>query len=733
MKKLSIKKILALGLVLALVIPFAVGCSLVVYNEDRDMQQVVLRVESFEMEYNVPFYVQYKNSSGKKINYEDGTPVMTVQRDEEGNPIHKPVVENGKVVYQTEEGWTGDVFEKTSKEYFISYTISGSEATAATVYRYEGIENGTKLATWRNTDTGDVVKSDTVENPETTKLAHGTKYADLPTIYFSAKTGESGYSWYYLTAEPKYVTDTYMTAAEEYTKQELINYYNRSVSQFEGQNLTLELQFKTVMRGLYTLELMYLEAEKYIKSGEVEWGLTQQNNVTKSFYNAVDSELKSLFNDIYGDHDEEFSGETSSDSDSSSTTYPVPESTAGTEKDEYVWAPDKEYLGLGTSSDRSSLVREAIRRWISSLTDVIEDDNTISNSERAVYEAELAQLKKLSLSQETLVQIYPNLLSKNEDGTYKYSVMWYLYGESNDRNQKASALQSYIESTADTSENTVYKRYQDQLKEQRSIFSVNTSSYHSAVTGDSTILYYADDEYFFVKHILLPFPADVSANLTKYKESGKYSDISYNEMRERVAPLNDATAYPVYPHVDGEDDKDNPTTVQRAYDEILQAVNSKATVAEKEQAFESMIFKYNTDPGIFNNDKGYAVSKTPAKDGGPDETYVIEFATAARELRANKSVGAVSKPVLGDYGYHILYLLKVPGTGTTMGYNEKITEGSSKTVKDLLTTDISNETYATWSNGRASFYEWNNGEEETSNGVYFSIFKNTYKDLYENK
>lgn len=743
MKKTRIKKIIAFVLAALIVASVATGCSIIEYNEDRDMRQVVLHIKSFEMEYEVPFTVPYKDAHGNVVEA-DGRTKYTVQRDANGEPVYVPVVKDGNIVFAIDDKKAGDdqvVYGTNKDEYFTTYTIENGKAVSATVYRFSGITAGPGVgytASWANIDDVNDIKTSTAAPAST---AANSVSNNLPTVYFTdiSAGGIFQYTdWYFITATPEYVTEKWYTPEADYTKQDLINYYNRSSSQFENQTNTLKERFDIVVRGLYTLEFMYIESENYIKSGKIEWGLTEENLVKKNFYDTVDGEIKNQFSDIFGDHNEDYSGDAAS-SDNTDTTYPVPTVTTGVEKDTEAWTPATDYLGFGTSSDRSSLVREAVRRWITSLVDVIDEDNTISEEERKEFLAELADLKAKSLDAGERDQVYPNLLKTEIDErgneTYVYSVMWYLYGQTYDRNLKSTRLQEYIESTADISATTVTRSYNNLLAEQRTVYDKSYDSFVSAVTGSTTVLYYptpnsSQSQYFYVKHILVPFKSEITEELTSYRDSGRYTDENINKIRLDKAPLNDKVTYPVYEHVNGEDDLNTQKSVQDAYDEIAAKVNAKVTPKEKADAFEAMIFKYNTDPGIFNKETGYAVSVRPEKENGPKETYVIEFATAARKLRTDylegkTGLGAISEPILGDYGYHILFLLKVPGAGETVGLYNYLTISEQSRIYDVLASGMSTEAYSSWSNRRASFYDQNEDEK------YFEVFVKRYKDLYD--
>ncbi len=77
------------------------------------------------------------------------------------------------------------------------------------------------------------------------------------------------------------------------------------------------------------------------------------------------------------------------------------------------------------------------------------------------------------------------------------------------------------------------------------------------------------------------------------------------------------------------------------------------SIAEYEERVNDLLFAFSTDAGSLNTYKGYLIKPVP--DAGETETYVQEFADAARELMKDE-YGAGSYIVVGtDYGYHILF------------------------------------------------------------------------------
>lgn len=730
MKKNKIKKFIVILLSVLMVMTTVTGCTIIEYQDDRDMRQVILNVNTYEMEYEVPFYVDLLGETNETVLDSDGKAFSTVQRDLYGDPVLVPVVSSGKIVYVEEPLSSSDnkeIWYYTSEPCYITYEISGNEATSATVWEYIGCKNISKTdgvvdvaecdytALWENIVTGEKVESKTIRHLSTGDEEYGTQYGTLPVIELSR---DDGTDWEYYTAEPEYVTDNWTTAGNEYTKQTLIQYYNSSADSLTG--LRIEDQMESVISGFYMLEFSYNEAENYIKSGDIEWGLSEINAVNQAFYSSIDEAIESEFEDIHTEKGEDY---TAPDKDDSSIT----DEEVGL--DEYLWEADmNESLGIDASDDRNSLVRRGFNEWITTLQEYIDEDYAISEQTADEYMEELEEIEYLCGDKDSnnVKAIYESFLDKDEDGNYPYEVMWYLYGDSTDRNLKISYLQEYVETSEDITDAAIEKLYNESLADQVLTFS-NEDTFESTITGEDpgTILYYANDNYFYVKHILLPFSDDVTATIADMRTSSQYTDAQVEQYRADVAYMDNVDNFPVTNQITGE-----ITNAQNAVDKIYQTVNSCATEKERERAFNDMIDEYNTDPGMVDSELGYAVYKTSAEDGGPDETYMIEFAEASRALRddyiVNGELGVMSEPTLTDYGYHILYLIKVPAAGEIVGINDYLTVGNYTHVIDIFSSNLTPVSYDSWSATTISSYVNANTKNE-----YFTINYSAYEDLID--
>ncbi|MDE7107249.1 MAG: peptidyl-prolyl cis-trans isomerase, partial [Clostridiales bacterium] len=147
-------------------------------------------------------------------------------------------------------------------------------------------------------------------------------------------------------------------------------------------------------------------------------------------------------------------------------------------------------------------------------------------------------------------------------------------------------------------------------------------------------------------------------------------------------------------------------------------------VQRANDAFNDLIYLYNTDPGAFDNDKGYVVKYQVEE--GEARTYMEEFEDAAREMRKTLEVGQVyAKPVITDYGVHIMYLSSVAQKGAVQ-LNDVTSPNGSQTYYDLLEEPIKtkreNSSYTDWSNNVFTYNYKKHSKTYTDN------FKNLWED-----
>lgn len=562
-----------------------------------------------------------------------------------------------------------------------------------------------------------------------------------------------------------------------------INNYAESYISYYGYSL--EDTVKLLLNRLVTSELLQIEAERLMALGKIDWTQKQENAKMRYIYNAIDSQLATARKNIlsnFGDDSSLSFGEESSDA---STTYPTPPAEDGEKidysdydldewgniryekkqkkdengnlvfdgetpvyeqeqavdargnlmfdddgnpimKDKEVpiykqWAPDRSrWPGYYGTDDERSLDRNAMYSVINTLKSSVKNDFRATKEDKAKFDDAARQIDKV-INEEGIEKVYPML-----GGTY---YLEYLVGKSARQSIMLDLLQDYIVDTATVTEDEVLRTYNTQLTAQINAYKDNQDAFQTAVSGSNSnipLLYLRDNSYFFVKHILLPFSDAQTAYLKKYQSDPKTAGKDYTLIRDGQMVAETV----VYEHVDGEDDKSNPKTVEEVFNEVytaMYALRNDPRLAERK--FDELIYKYNTDPGAFGHGKMYAV-KDNDYENEQYSGYMKEFYFGAMELHDDYKVGDVlPKFVVTDYGVHIMYYAMEFEPGYIRKLDDYLTPGAYEKVRDAFESTIKNtkeeSAFNSWANDRITYYQ--------NNEKVVHKYEKRYKDLWKTK
>ncbi|WP_251614174.1 hypothetical protein [Pumilibacter muris] len=572
------------------------------------------------------------------------------------------------------------------------------------------------------------------------------------------------------TSETKYIYKSdLIRSMNTYAQQYMTNY-----------NLSLKQAAERLLDELITRELLLIEADRIEKQGLIEWTQKDTNEQIRNIYSTVDSQLQTIRKEILGDYDE--SAPSDDEEESSSTTYPVPE-TEKDEDDKSDYELDKfgniQYT-VKKDKDGNVVQEQAVdsNGYPMYEKKKDEDGNEVDDLTKPimvdvmvpVYKNWYEELKKdeskwpgtrgteeqKSLDREA-VRRFVSLIKEladsdikatkedkkkfaddlkkindvigNKGAEYVYPmlgetyIMEYLVGESAHQSILINKLRDYIVGDVEVTDEEVVDAYTKQLTYQVETFTNDQSAYQTALSeGNTTMLYMRDDSYFYVKHILLPFSEKQTAALTAYKNDPKNAGKDYRIMRD-TQMVNETV---VYAHVNGENDLSNPKTVNEVFDEIYGAMALVASnPKEAERKFDELTYKYNTDTGAFGYGKAYAVKRN---DDEGHSGYMEEFYDGAIKLYDEHKVGEVlPEIVVTDYGVHIMYFSQAVVPGTIRTLNDYLTPGAYKTVREsfaeVIRSTKENNAFTSWQNERITYYREKPGTVKT--------YEKRYKSLYE--
>lgn len=515
-----------------------------------------------------------------------------------------------------------------------------------------------------------------------------------------------------------------------------IDLVNAVQSQGQGMleqypNATLEEVTKAILDNIISTELINIEAERRVALGLMEWGMTENNRVTKLVYETIDNQLQTLRNNILADTDNPIFEPTKEEA--KEPTYPVKKEVKEDEdeeiKDTETYVPDKVLWPMTSLNvEKVSLDKQAMNNLLSIFEERTAEDFRATKEDKEKFKQDKERIDKI-ISEQGIEKVYPMLFGFDETGlnyTGLYSVN-YLVGKLARQQVLMEKLEKSIISPIEINDEEVKKEFDSVKKGQLDKFKNSADAYKTAVAAKDPVLYHPNDKYLYVKHILIPFSEKQAAQLKKDKV--KLTTSAYEAKRAQM--VNEIVAYP---HKDGEDDKQNPTTVANIFKEVQAVMTPLAANAkEAERAFDDLIYKYNTDPGIFDNEKGYAIPKY--LDKGEEDTMMKEFADAARDFKNKENPYAIGSVLdyyaVTDYGVHIMYFASdiTSKTVSMGGYSIKdpVSPGEYNTYFDLYEKQILEKRKTTefnsWKDKQIIYYQ--------DNKEVVKKFENTYKDIYK--
>ena len=223
-----------------------------------------------------------------------------------------------------------------------------------------------------------------------------------------------------------------------------------------------------------------------------------------------------------------------------------------------------------------------------------------------------------------------------------------------EENKYISKYQEHLTKNLEIDSTSVVESYKQKYKRDYELYSNNESAYHTAMANDASTVYYhpnSGNEYVYVTHVLLGFSDETLAkikNLEKLYQSNSIEKSVYEAKLKQLQNIETTM-------IDYYDKNGNKKQIsaQLAYEEIYNNVSKydkDVNFELRAKEFNKYIYKYNTDQGILNRDFAYVVNL----DTNVEDQMVKEFADEARRLQKKEGVGAMSEPILTEYGYHII-------------------------------------------------------------------------------
>ena len=424
-----------------------------------------------------------------------------------------------------------------------------------------------------------------------------------------------------------------------FTMKDLLEAYNNYGYQLQQNDSTLSSEDALKQTAELMVQRYMLVKEIKNQIGELTQG--EKNVLMRETYEHINTTLASLEDEIRVEWDRVVNED---DKDEDSST----EEEGPTEYQEYKPTVERVYYEEevnGVTKYKSKLVR------------VEEEKEPEDESDPGKF---VQNITDADVSAEAWKRYMKTLQKNNEELGIKLSDEKAFEKEINriygvlEENKYISKYQEHLTKNLEIDSTSVVESYKQKYKRDYELYSNNESAYHTAMANDASTVYYhpnSGNEYVYVTHVLLGFSDETLAkikNLEKLYQSNSIEKSVYEAKLKQLQNIETTM-------IDYYDEKGNKKQIsaQLAYEEIYNNVSKydkDVNFELRAKEFNKYIYKYNTDQGILNRDFAYVVNL----DTNVEDQMVKEFADEARRLQKKEGVGAMSEPILTEYGYHII-------------------------------------------------------------------------------
>lgn len=456
-----------------------------------------------------------------------------------------------------------------------------------------------------------------------------------------------------------------------FTMQDLLEGYNNYGYQLmeNDSSLTADAALKQTAEMMVQRYLLVEDIKKEI--GELTQG--EKNVLMRETYDHINSTLASFEDEIRVEWDIKVDEEETAESEEESLRAEYQEYEPTVVKEYY-----KEVVG-GVKKYKYKLVRVEEEKEPVDESDPGEFVQNITDEDVSA-EAWKRYIKQLQKNNEELGRKLSDTEAFDQEIQRIYGIL--------EENEYITKYQEELTKNLEIDTNSVVESYKEKYKRDYELYSNNESAYHTAMANDASTVYYhpnSGQEYVYVTHILFKFSDEQSAKIENLKKLYESNSIEKSVYEAKLKEIQNIDNLVVKYEENGEI---KTTTASLAYQDILNNVSKydkDVNFELRAKEFNKFIYKYNDDEGIMNKDFAYVVNL----DTNVEDKMVKEFADEARRLQKEEGVGAMSEPILTDYGYHVLLNL---GPVTNVVEYENIDNLTWEALYNVKTQPSSNKT-----------------------------------------
>lgn len=505
----------------------------------------------------------------------------------------------------------------------------------------------------------------------------------------------------------KYLSQTVASIDDiKISMEDLILGYNSfGYNYVEQQSMTTEQAVKQTLEDLINRELVLKKAKE--KFGELS--ITRQNKIWKEVYDYVNEQVKTYVDEIIKNEN-----------------LKVPE-TASDEKSVTKLTPYEKKVTREFNTDTNqyeySRVKEEEEETDTELIKFTLNEYGIEGLAQRAYSKYINQTKKSRDEYKDLKE--SEIFEKEINRIYK------IY----EKNEYITMFQEDYESNMEIDFEKIKEKYIELVKSSAFTYALDESAYNTKMQDTSSgagEVYYQPfgEKYIQVAHVLLKYSDEQTNQIKELDNKLSIGQITPEQYAEKVNKI--AGEIKVKNKLD---ENAQEKTVQQVFEEINTAIKNCATDNEKVAKFIEFIEMYNDDDGIMSalnsQSQYYAINL----DTSVADTMIKEFADASRSMYTvdgSKDYTVYASPVLGSYGYHIIFSLGTIKNDISLSninnvtisylYETEAMKGTNKSLFDKMLELVDESSYSEYQSSLI---------KDLRAGKTIHYYKSAYERLYK--
>lgn len=506
----------------------------------------------------------------------------------------------------------------------------------------------------------------------------------------------------------KYLNQTVASVDDiKISMEDLILGYNSfGYNYVQQQSMTSEQAVKQTIEDLINRELVLKKAKE--KFGELS--ITKQNEVWKEVYDYINSQVKTYADEIIKSENLKLP-ETETEEESSVTKFSPYEKkverTLNSETGEYVYSR--------VSSDEEETDTELIEFTL--------NEYGIDGLANRAFSKYLNKTKKSRDEYKDLKE--SEVFEKEKLRIYK------IY----EKNKYLTMFQEDYENNMEIDFEKIKNKYIELVRNSAFTYALDESAYNTKMQSTSSgagEVYYQPfgEKYVKVAHVLLKYSDAQTKQIEDLDNKLKIGHITPEQYKAEVDKI--ASEIKVKNKLDK---NAKEKTVSEVFTEIDTALKNCATNNEKILKFIQFIEMYNDDEGILNAINNQSQYYAINLDTNVEDTMIKEFADASRSMYTtdgSKDYTIYSSPVLGSYGYHIIFnlgaykneisLSNIENVEISYLYETEIMEGTNKSLFDKMLELVDSSNYSEYQSSLI---------KDLRSGKTINYNKSAYERLYK--